>query len=239
MRRLEDLCRRAEKTGLAASRFLTPAEAEAARARFERRGGVSFALYGGIEGAERRLAVFSDGEPELSGLVSAVRLDYRGEDSPGHRDVLGALMALGVEREVLGDILCGGGPPAYVLCLAGMAEYIAGSLTQVGWIGVRARLAELGELPEKRQEYRVVRDTLASLRLDAVLASAFGLSRGEASRLIASGRAALSHTVCENPARHVSEGDTVSVRGLGKARLAAVGGVSKKGRIWIELWKYV
>ena len=92
-------------------------------------------------------------------------------------------------------------------------------------------------IPEVRCEE--VRDTVSSLRLDAVAAAGFSLSRGKAADLIASGKFQLNHRECLKPDRPVAEGDVMSCRGLGKCVLKEVGGPSKKGRIMILLERYV
>ena len=84
-----------------------------------------------------------------------------------------------------------------------------------------------------------VRDTVSSLRLDAVAASGFSPSRGKAADLIASGRVQLNHRECVKPDHAVAQGDVLSCRGLGKCVLTEVGGPSKKGRILIVLERYV
>ena len=80
---------------------------------------------------------------------------------------------------------------------------------------------------------------MSSLRLDAVAASAFSLSRGKAAELIAAGKVSLDHVPCEKPDKPVSEGAVLTVRGLGKARLAECGKVTKKGRIALRIERYV
>ena len=77
-----------------------------------------------------------------------------------------------------------------------------------------------------------------SLRLDAVAASGFRLSRGRAAALIQSGRVQVNWMECVKPDRLLEEGDTVSARGCGKFRLTAVGGLSKKGRTAITIKRY-
>jgi len=79
---------------------------------------------------------------------------------------------------------------------------------------------------------------VASLRLDSLVASGFSLARGRAADLIAQGRIARNHRICDKPNQEVSEGDVISCRGMGKFVLRRVGGNSKKGRIRIEIDRY-
>ena len=88
-------------------------------------------------------------------------------------------------------------------------------------------------------QVRIIRDTVSSLRLDAVASSGFSMSRGKAADLISSGKVQLNHQECLKPDRPVNEGDTLSCRGFGKCVVKEVGGPSKKGRIMIVLERYV
>ena len=120
-----------------------------------------------------------------------------------------------------------------------VADFLLSSWNSAG----RARLtvteipAAHLHIPEVRCEE--VRDTVSSLRLDAVAASGFSLSRGKAADLIASGLVQLNHRECVKPDHAVAQGDVLSCRGLGKCVLTEVGGPSKKGRILIVLERYV
>jgi RNA-binding protein YlmH len=97
---------------------------------------------------------------------------------------------------------------------------------------------DLDELPINQEELTVKTDTVASLRLDAVLCTAFGLSRTKAAELIEAGRVNLDYHPCIQPAKELNEGALLSVRGLGRAKLLETGGVSKKGRIFVRIGVY-
>jgi RNA-binding protein YlmH len=233
---MEDLADRAVKTGCAASRFLTPAEARFTAERFKHKR-VTLLLDGGFEGAERVRAVFLNpdwGECEREKLFSALKIEYRPQDTLGHRDILGALMALGIERDTIGDIV-GEEHSAALVCLPELSGFIAESLTKAGRVGVKVSEIGLDDLPSMREEPDIKTDTVASLRLDAVLSAAFGLSRTKASELVAAGRVSLDHLLCMQPAKELNEGALLSVRGLGRAKLLEVGGMSRKGRVFVRI----
>lgn len=84
-----------------------------------------------------------------------------------------------------------------------------------------------------------IRDTVSALRLDAVAASGFRTSRGKAAELIAAGRVQVNWRECAKPDKLLSEGDTVSARGLGKFRLSSVGGTTRKGRVSVVIQVYI
>ena len=236
---MEDLADKATKTGCSASRFLTPAEAGhiAEYFKFKR---VNLLFDGGYDNAERVRAVFLNpewGEYDSENLLSALRIEYRPQDTLGHRDILGALMALGIERDTIGDIISDRNS-ATLICLPEMSGFITENLAKAGRVGVKISAISLGELPANQEELNIKTDTVASLRLDAVLSAAFGLPRSKAAELIAAGRVSLDHIPCQQPAKELAEGALLSVRGLGRAKLFEVGGLSRKGRIFVRIALY-
>ena len=115
-----------------------------------------------------------------------------------------------------------------------MADFLLQSWNTAGRARLNVSEIEPGHLhiPEVRCEER--RDTVSSLRLDAVCATGFRMARGKAAALIESGRVQLNWRECTKPDRQVSAGDTVSARGFGKFELTEIGGLTKKGRIPAE-----
>ena len=237
--RMEDLAAKAEKAGCAASRFLTPAEAQGVEAFFKRKR-VDLIFDGGFDGAERVRAVFLNpdwGKYERSDLFAALKIMYRQQDAVGHRDILGAIMALGIERDTIGDIVVLDNQ-ATVVCLPELSGYIIENLSKAGRAGINISEVSLGELQQNQEELEVRTFTVASLRLDAVLCAAFGLSRTKASELIAAGLVSLDHQQCLQSSKAVGEGALISVRGTGRAILLEIGGTSKKGRTFVKIGLY-
>ncbi len=97
----------------------------------------------------------------------------------------------------------------------------------------------LSDLEAKPPEVKVIRDTVAAPRLDAVLAAGFSLSRSKAADLVSAGRVSVNHRECLKGDRPVAEGDVLTCKGLGKCVLKTVGGQSRKGRVIIELERYL
>lgn len=205
--------------------------------------GDGWCLEGGFDQAERRVALFlPDYLENISQLeqqdlpFQALRLEAKGQKQLTHRDYLGSLMGLGIRREMIGDIL----PRpqgADLLLMAEIAPYIQQNLVQVGSAPVSAQLIPLDRLEVPELKVKVIRDTVPSLRLDAVLASAFSLSRGDAAEAIRRGLVQVDGAPTLKGDRPVAQGVRLSVRGKGKAILAETGGLSKKGRVNIEIHK--
>ena len=232
--------------------FLTPAEA--AEAEDVCRGlcagtDVEWSLEGGYGDAERRICVLRPKDPWEGGADAAGDMSGGGpsgpicvlrisipKGSPGltHRDYLGSLLGLGIERHVTGDILVReDGADAVVL--SDMAEYIAQNLTSVGRANVSCEVLDISRLIVGQQLTKEIRDTVASLRLDNVCASAFRTARGKAQDAIKAGLVSVNGRQCLKPDTELSEGDRISCRGKGRAVIAEVGGRTRKDRITITL----
>ncbi len=241
-----DRAEQADSRGTAAATdFLSPQQ-QALAMDLLRLAGVSETRYvrlGGYDGAERNILLFLPDwlEPEDAGSQSPIRClraAFRREDGLSHRDLLGSLMGLGIVREKVGDILVGE-ESADLLVLDTVADFLLQSWDSAGRARLRLSAVDPGEIrvPEVRRQE--VRDTVSSLRLDAVCAAGLRLSRGRAAELIASGRVQVNWRECGKADRVLAEGDTVSARGFGKFELSQVGGTTKKGRISVTLLRYV
>lgn len=225
--------------------FLSPHERAAAEALFNVSGHPRHLFFGGFEGAERTICVFLPDwqEPEdyLAGEdcpVRALRASFPGDSGLTHRDFLGSILGLGLDREKVGDLLVGTGQ-CDLLILEEVREFLLLHLEQAGRVRLKLAPVALSQLHPPAAQVKILRDTVSSLRLDAVAASGFSLSRGKAADLIASGRFQLNHRECVKPDRAVGEGDVLTCRGLGKCVVKEVGGPTKKGRILLVLERYV
>jgi len=236
MRRLDDLAARTARTGISCfTAFLSPAEAQWAQASANRQR-VNLSLQGGYEDAERCIACFwEDEEPEEFPLA-AIELTWPHQSAPGHRDVLGSAMGLGIKRSCMGDIVLLA-DAGYLFAEKQMADHIAQSLTSAGHIRLQTRLMDEWP-PLKPPCGEELHDTVHSLRLDAVIAAGFNLSRGDAADLIAAGHAKLRHLPTERTDARVQEGDAISLRGYGRLVVEEVGSPTKKGRLPLRLTRY-
>lgn len=229
-KRLSELARRAEKRGIPVeSDFLTPAEQlELTRMRCE-----PYVFDGGYEQAERRCAVFLpwDGCEWESGIVclEIAPSNEKFAEPLTHRDYLGALMALGIKREAMGDIVIQG-KRAYLFCLDSIAPYITGQLEEVRRTRVKvcAVEPETIEPPEPPKETSV---NVQSARLDSLVAAVYKLSRGEAQKLFERELVLVNSLPPKSPGMPAKEGDVISVRGHGRFAFVAEAGETRKGRV--------
>ncbi len=222
--------------------FLSPRELELTRYLFGSLEGLY--SFGGWQDAERQMLVYLPDYLDESALmedsspVVCLRAEFYHGDSPSHRDFLGALMGSGIAREAVGDI-CVGKEACDFFVTEEIAPYILQNFTCAGRTHLRLSRVPLSQASIPETEVKEIRDTLASLRLDSVIASGFRIGRSLAAQYVAQGKVAIDGLPCEKPDKTVSEGAKISLRGMGKIRLAAVNGRTKKDRISVMIQRYV
>lgn len=210
---------------------------------------VSQFYYGGHGDAERTVCVFIPRFYEVDSAeeyfrenpadnpLSLIRIEKDKFTSLSHRDYLGALMGLSIKREMLGDILPDENG-AFVVCLKTVERFILENLTGVGRATATCRRAELSEANKAREHFEEVFSSVASTRLDCVVAAAFKLSRGNAAKAIESGVVFANGVQILKTDYKVAEGEKIVLRGSGKAVLSEIKGESKKGRTHIVFKRY-
>ena len=222
--------------------FLSPRELEMARFLFGDLEGLH--AFGGYEEAERKMLVYLPDYLDESALLEedspliCLRAEFYHGDSPSHRDFLGALMGAGIGRETVGDI-CVGKESCDFFVTAEIAPYVEQNFTSAGRTHVRISRIPPDQVNIPEPEVKEIRDTLASLRLDSVISSGFRIGRSLASQYVTQGKAAIDGLPCEKPDKAVAEGCKISVRGLGKIKLTAINGKTKKDRISVTIHRYI
>ena len=252
-RHLIDLAALAEKRyNLTSSGFLNLAEQDLFYRLRPEFSPVRCALTGGFSQAERKMALFwpaDDYNPDFSGLTKdpeaaapisvllIAPVNARFAEDLTHRDYLGAILNLGIDRSLTGDILVKD-HLAYVFCLESMKELLIRDLTRVRNTSVT--VSEVSrDIPELVPEYQELRVNVASERLDAVVAALAGVSRSKAVDLFPAQRVFVNSRIITDPGKKLKEGDVLSVRGFGKAIYQGIDGESRKGRLYVTLKKFV
>ncbi len=170
---------------------------------------------------------------EYSFPIVALMFSYKPEFDLRHRDFLGSLMALGLRRDTIGDILCEKGR-VVVFVRDDVADYVLTQVTQIGRVGVSITYADLTDLPVP-DDIEELSFTLSSLRLDAFVAAVTNLSREKAARLIRSELVMIDHVVSTDVSKPLHEGATVTIRKYGKYVLSANSGLTRKGRLRVSV----
>ena len=217
--------------------FLSPEQGVLATQILSKRA-VRFELSGGYPDASRViLGCFPDWMDETVFPITAVSFNYRKTDTLHHRDFLGSLMALGIKRETVGDILIEEGR-AVAFLADEITDYVLSQVEKIGRVGVTLETGFKEPLPQQ-SELREFTETVASLRLDCVVAAVGGFSRAAANEKIANGFVAVNSVTVEKSTRFVSGGDILTVRGSGKYIIDSVCDRTKKDRIILKYKKYV
>ncbi len=241
LKRGEDLARRCENKCIVTNTgFLSPAERYALEHDINLRM-ARMIFRGGHPDAERTMCFFlpeymEEEDFDEAEYIAAIKLSAAfGE--PGHRDYMGAVLGMGVDRAWVGDIITLGSD-AYVICQPSVLRHLE-SIDKVGRYGVKAGRIELDRIPQKEKKVQELNFTVMSLRLDAVCAGMFRLSRSEAARQINAGNVSLNYSQCLKTDAAIKEGDIISIRGSGKGKLRELGGNSRKGRLFVicEVYK--
>ncbi len=236
---VSDMIRSYERGRYAFSDFLGLTDLSEVLSELRSCGNIPYELWGGRDDAER--VILRIGSEETLGYleaypISVIEISPKNQkfaDELSHRDFLGALINLGIDRSTLGDIYIDENV-GYLLCLSKMEQFITENLTRVKHTSVSCKVID--ELPAlAASEPREVFIRSASLRLDSIIAKTYNLSRNASQELFAVGKVFVDGRLCESPSYTLKEGDTVSVRGYGRLKLSEVGPASKKGKLGISL----
>ena len=201
--------------------------------------GIPYTAFGGAPGCERVIIRFGDeesfGYTEDFPIVT-LKAEPKSEkfaDRLTHRDFLGALMNLGIERSTLGDIPIINNT-AYIFAKEDIAPYIISSLTRVRHTDLAVSVCDT--LPEG-ELYRTERKRIqiSGERCDSVIAKTFSISREEASGLFSKRLVFLDGRLTESPSRSPKPGEIISVRGYGRIKYVGVSGLSKKGKLNVDV----
>ncbi|MCD8379426.1 MAG: YlmH/Sll1252 family protein [Lachnospiraceae bacterium] len=201
-----------------------------------------YAIDGGRENAERVMIRFGN-EKDLGyaeafpiSLVHIRSLQAKFSDDFTHRDFLGALMHLGIERDLLGDILVGE-KQGYLFYQTSIVDFLCRELKQVKHTTV---ICEPAASVTEYQETPPVSETIlvASERLDAVISQVYHLSRSQSIELFRKKQVFVSGRLCENNSRDCKAGEVISVRGYGRLIYDGIDHTTKKGKQSVNLRVY-
>lgn len=217
--------------------FLTGEEAAIATDALRKRN-IRFSLFGGYDEAERvYLACLPDWCEEVEYPLTPITFSFRKEDELSHRDFLGSLMALGLTREKIGDILVEKGR-AVVFANTVIADHIISQIDKVGRVGVTLNKGCDFPLPSLSTlaDFSI---TASSARLDCIVSAICGLSRNKAVEVIEAGFVSINSVMCDKVTKAVKDNDKITVRGRGKFIICSTDERSKKGKIILKYKKYV
>lgn len=207
-------------------------------------------FYGGFGDAERNIALFmpeyiTDGPVDYFSRypeddpIAVIEIE-KDKFSPalGHRDYLGALMGLGIKREMAGDIIVSENG-CRMAVLAKIAPFVAENLGKAGRGTLKAKIIPPSQAREGAKAVGIPDSfTVSSMRLDSVVKNAFRVSRGDAAQAIESGVVYVNDVECTKPDKKIAEGDKIVFRRKGRIIVGDCSSVSKKGRVIVEITKF-
>lgn len=215
-------------------------------------------LFGGYDNAERKCAFFlpeyfesviEDAEDiksvfemlydDISAKIRAVRISGSGYKTLTHRDYLGALLHLGINRSALGDICVTSEHGCMLFASPAVAELITSGCEKIGSDKVKIEQLPLSLDFKYERKMKDISDTVASDRLDCVVSSLANVSREKAKELILSALVECNYTQALRTDLKIQNGDTVSVRGVGKFIIEDITDETKKGRLRLSAKKYI
>lgn len=203
---------------------------------------VNVELFGGYAEAERCIACFVENNNHMSLnfpvlCIKIIPKNRKFSEALTHRDFLGAIINLGIERSQIGDLLLEE-ESCYLFCHQKMRAFIMENLLRVKHTNVVCEVYNTSDI-NIHPCYKEIEGSVSSIRLDAVLAVVFSASRSSLLSLIKSGKVFVNGSLNLNSSYIVKEGDIISVRGFGKFIYAGSDGQTRKGRYYIKVKKYV
>ena len=248
--KLEDMKKRAVRGEIGSGAFLSPREVMYAE-RYLSNAGADFFSFGGYADAERRriyvLPEYMEGVSSVEDLlaygessgIDAICASGSGFCTLAHRDFMGSLLGLGISRDLIGDIAMIDDHRALVLCQTHITEFLLNEWREVRNDRIKCAKLNLDEIEIPERKCAQINDTVASARLDCVVAALCNLSRERAKDCVVSELCEVDYECESRPDKELSAPCLISVRGYGKFRLVEIGGFTKKGRLKLSAQKFL
>lgn len=201
----------------------------------------TYETFGGYEYAERQMVAFLPGALYYTVtypicMLQAAPANVKYAEELTHRDYLGAILNLGIERSKIGDLAVRD-KNCLIFCRDKIADYIMEQLIRVRHTMVTVKKLELEELSYK-PDLQEMTGTVASVRLDSVLSIGFPLSRSKLTGYIEGGKVYVNGKLITSNGYHLKENDMISVRGMGRIIYSGIISETRKGRYFVRIYKY-
>lgn len=222
--------------------FLDPAQVNKARNIIEQFNNVKYSVTCGVPNCERNIIAifpFYMEEEDIELPINALCITGSSKfEIIGHRDILGAVMNLGIKREKIGDIILNN-QKHYIIVYSDISSYISLNLSKIKHTPVSVDYIDFKDIPLKQNKFKEISTSVVSLRLDAVISAGFGESRSSISKEIVCGNVRVNWEGIQDLSFTIREGDTISLKGKGRIILDKIGSLTKKGRINIIIKKII
>jgi len=234
--RLEDAIRMAETKSIPSFLgFLNSYEFSVCKSMLDKNH-IKYIFSGGFNDAERvYISILPDWADDVEFPFTALKFEYKSIYSLSHRDFLGTLMSLGIERDKVGDIIVNSGE-AFAFVSNKIAPFCIENITKVGGVGVKVSIFD-GEVCSNT-DFEIISKTVASDRADCVVGAICNFSREKAKEFILSGNLIVNHIVCESISKTICTDDVLSIRKFGKFVVLSIDEKTRKDRNKLILKKY-
>lgn len=223
------------------TKFLTPHQLKLTENILFSLDEIQYKAFSPNQDAERKVLYFYQDYvafEEIDSVIAILKISYNPKHSQlSHRDYLGSILALGIERENIGDIVVGEEGQAYIMVLKPMDQFLLDNLDKVKNEKVKVEIVD--NLPFLEAKFEEVIINVASIRIDSVIARLLGLSRDKAQSLVQSGRVYIDYAESKDKSVSLKEGTVISVRGFGKFRFEEIVTETKKNRFRVKFLKYL
>ncbi len=198
---------------------------------------INHSFFGGYDDAERVfVAILPEWAETVEYPFSCLKFSYKNIYELSHRDFLGAIMSLGIERDKVGDIIVKNGETFVFVCKS-IERFCLENISKVGSVGVEISL--FNDNVEIDRKFETIYKTVASNRADCVVGAICNFSREVAKECISSGNLVVNHIVCENATKLIKKDDVLSIRKKGKFIVCEIDEKTKKGRLKLTVKKYI
>ncbi len=202
---------------------------------------INFESFGGIENAERTfLSIYEEYPPEKYEYpISVLKIELaKNAKEQSHRNYLGSILALGIDRRVIGDIIVEGNA-AYISVNYDFVNFLKTELTKISNESCIISEVENTSLIERKTEFKEITISVASNRLDAIVSELTNLSRDNAKNLIIKGLVSVNGEEVLSPVKEIKPDSKIAVRKYGKFIFVAEQGNTKSGRLRLTFKKYM
>lgn len=237
-KRVESLFIKAYDGNLALLNFIDDTKREIILKISKNYPGVECNFYGGILDSDYNRCILTINDIDKSDYkIDIYKIDYNKRYYElSHRSILGSLMALGIKRECIGDIVIID-DEAYFAATSEISQYLLSEFKAVGKAPINLILVN-DEIKNERK-YSEKTHFISSLRIDAVIAAGYNLSRSDANQMIVDGMVKVNHVTCLNPSYNLKQDDLLSVTKKGRLIIGDIGGTTKSGRLCVNLKKQI
>jgi RNA-binding protein YlmH len=195
---------------------------------------IEIELFGGFDDAERKRALIGSSNNNTNDFdIVIIQSSFDSKyGAIGHRNVLGTIMSLGIERNTFGDIVVEDNLIT-IFVSKEISEYLIKNLSMISHQRMNWEIISSFKQSNIKEEVKTI--NVASMRLDAVVAKSINVGRSEAVEIINSGNVLINHKQCLNITHNVKEQDILSIRKFGRIEILEIVGLSKKNRTIVEI----